>query len=203
MLLFISTTALLKTEEGCGKDANWTQEGCRSDAVQTQRDAVQAHRMDSKCRRDADGSISYSLAHMIFIVFVSFIPWNGYTNIKSDCQRLKMLRTKALPVLSEWHARAAVCTRHSNNDMSRTRSDVVGGRQVAILLIGLDPSGILHLWCPTEADNSGSATLGCTPQCPATCDRVWWELNVTSFLTLVRCMKFALGSPRPSIFWRA
>ena len=157
MLLFISTTALLKTEEGCGKDANWTQEGCRSDAVQTQRDAVHAHRMDSKCRRDADGSISYSLAHMIFIVFVSFIPWNGYTNIKSDCQRLKMLRTKALPVLSIWYARAAVRTRHSNKEMSRTRSDVVGGRQVAILLIGLDPSGILHLWlCRSPLLSDGS-----------------------------------------------
>ena len=36
MLLFISTNAILKTQEERGNDAKWTQEGRRSDAVQTQ-----------------------------------------------------------------------------------------------------------------------------------------------------------------------
>ena len=36
MVRFISTTVLLNTQEGRGKDANGTQEGRRSDAVQTQ-----------------------------------------------------------------------------------------------------------------------------------------------------------------------
>ena len=36
MVHFISTTVLLNTQEGRGKDANETQEGRRSDAVQTQ-----------------------------------------------------------------------------------------------------------------------------------------------------------------------
>ena len=81
MLLSISTNSLLTTREGCGKDANWTQEGRRSDAVQTQsrrRETpygriAEAPRTQEGRMRDADGSISYSLAHMRFIVFGSFI----------------------------------------------------------------------------------------------------------------------------------
>ena len=36
MLLFISTNAILKTQEERGNDANWTQKGRRSNAVQMQ-----------------------------------------------------------------------------------------------------------------------------------------------------------------------
>ena len=87
MLLFISTAPILKTQEECGKDANWTQEGRRSDAVQTQsrrKADAERRRTDASQKRpeawtqegrmrDADGSISYSPAHMIFIVFGSFV----------------------------------------------------------------------------------------------------------------------------------
>ena len=84
MLLSISTNTLLTTREGCGKDANWTQEGRRSDAVQTQsrrretpygRIAEAPISIDAGGTQegDADGSINYSLTHMIFIVFGSFV----------------------------------------------------------------------------------------------------------------------------------
>ena len=90
MLLSISTNTLLTTREGCGKDANWTQEGRRSDAVQTQsrrretpygRRAEAPRSMDAGRMRDADGSISYSLAHIILIVFGSFVVSNRYTSV--------------------------------------------------------------------------------------------------------------------------
>ena len=80
MLLFISKNAILKTQEERGNDAKWTQEGRRSDAVQTQ----SRRRTDASQKRqeawtqegrmtDADGSISHSLTHKIFIVSGSFI----------------------------------------------------------------------------------------------------------------------------------
>ena len=57
-------------------DAGGTQVGRSADTKQTQRDAVQTHRRSAqkhRRRRDADGSINYSLTHMIFIVFGSFV----------------------------------------------------------------------------------------------------------------------------------
>ena len=57
-------------------DAGGTQVGRSADAKQTQRDAVRTHRRSARKhgrRRDADGSISYSVAHIIFIVFGYFV----------------------------------------------------------------------------------------------------------------------------------
>ena len=65
-----------KTQTRCRRDAGLTQCRRRADAEQTQRDAVPTESRSAQKhgrRRDADGSISNSLAHIIFIVFGSFV----------------------------------------------------------------------------------------------------------------------------------
>ena len=65
-----------KTQTRCRRDAGLTQCRRKADAEQTQRDAVRPQSRSAQKhgrRRDADGSISYSLAHMIFIAFGSLI----------------------------------------------------------------------------------------------------------------------------------
>ena len=65
-----------KTQTGRRRDAGQTQCRRNADAERRRTDASQkrpeAWTQEGRMR-DADGSISYSLAHMIFIVFGSFV----------------------------------------------------------------------------------------------------------------------------------
>ena len=83
------------TKRPCRKGVERTQMGRRRDAGLTQcrrKAGAERRRTDASRRRqkawtqegrmtDADGSISYSLTHKMFIVFGSFVACNRYTSV--------------------------------------------------------------------------------------------------------------------------
>ena len=65
-----------KTQSGRRRDAGLAQCRRKADAERRRTDASQKRPeawTQEGCMRDADGSISYSLAHIIFIVFGYFV----------------------------------------------------------------------------------------------------------------------------------